>query len=53
MKIILKKDKFIRGILTEAETTVDISDEVAEILIDEGSATKASAKAKKTSKSED
>lgn len=52
MKITLETDKFIRGVLTKSGTTVDISDEVAEILIDEGAATKATTKAKKTNKAE-
>ena len=53
MKIKLKIDKFIRGILTEAGTTVDVGDLVGQSLIDEGAATKFSAKAKKTNKAED
>jgi len=52
VKITLKTDKFIRGGLTKSGTTVDISDEVAEILIEEGAAIKATAKAKKTNKAE-
>ena len=50
MKITLKIDKFIRGILTDADTTVDVGDLVGQSLIDDGSATKFSAKPKKTSK---
>jgi len=53
VKITLKTDKFIRGILTDAGTTVDVGDLVGQSLIDNGSATKFSAKPKKTSKSED
>jgi len=53
VKITLKINKFIRGILTEAGTTVNVGDLVGQSLIDNGSATKFSAKPKKTSKSED
>ena len=52
MKVTLKTNTFIRGFLTEAGTTVDVDDMVAEVLINEGVATKVSAKAKKTSKAE-
>jgi hypothetical protein len=53
MKVTLKTDKFIRGYLTAAGTTVDISDEVAQVLIDCGCATKDSVKTKKINKAED
>ena len=53
MKITLKIDKFIRGILTDAGTTVDVGDLVGQSLIDDGSATKFSVKPKKTNKAED
>jgi len=52
MKVTLKTDTFIRGFLTESGTTVDVDDMVAEVIINEGIATKVSAKAKKTNKAE-
>jgi len=62
MKIKLLKDKSIRGNITIAGSTVDVSDLVAvdlidngdaESAIDDGWATKFSAKPKKTNKAED
>ena len=53
MKITLKEDKFVHGILTKAGTTVDVGDLAGQSLIDNGSATKFSVKPKKTNKAED
>lgn len=53
MKITLKIDKFIHGILTDAGTTVDVGDLFGQSAIDEGWATKFSDKPKKTKKAED
>jgi len=53
VKITLKEDKFVHGILTKAGTTVDVGDLAGQSAIDDGWATKFSAKPKKTSKSED
>lgn len=52
MKITLKVEKSIRGQLTEAGTTVDVGDLVAQSLIDNDEAVKFVSKPKKT-KAED
>jgi len=48
VKITLKVEKSIRGQLTEAGTTVDVGDLVAQSLIDSGAAVKFGSKPKKT-----
>lgn len=47
MKVKLLKDKSIRGLLTEAETIVDVGDLVGQSLIDNGDAEIVVAKPKK------